>query len=226
MVNGDSTLIQTTSGKNILIDTGEEENIIVEYLLDRRIAKLDYVIISHFDSDHCANCIEIIKKIKVKKIVISKQIEHSKNFEEIIKFAQIKKVKIVVVQAEDVINIDKYTNIQILSPIDNSMITENGMNNNSIVCKLNYKQFSMLFTGDIEEITEKQILEKYKNNLKIFNSDILKVAHHGSKTSSTIEFIKRVKPQIAVIGVGKNNKFGHPNDEVIKRLENIRSKNL
>ena len=100
------------------------------------------------------------------------------------------------------------------------------MNNNSIVCKLHYKSFSMLFTGDIEEIAEKQILQEYKSNLNILNSTILKVGHHGSKTSSIEEFIGAVRPKIALIGVGKNNKFGHPNNEVIERLEKLRYKDL
>ena len=80
----------------------------------------------------------------------------------------------------------------------------------------------MLFTGDIEEIAEQQILREYRNCAQIFNSTILKVAHHGSKTSSTQEFLEIVKPKFAIIGVGKNNLFGHPNQEVIKRLEKIR----
>ena len=86
---------------------------------------------------------------------------------------------------------------------------------------MHYKDFSMLFTGDIEKIAEEQILQEYRNNLQILKSDILKVAHHGSKTSSTEEFIDAVKPKFALIGVGENNTFGHPNDEVIKRLEKL-----
>ena len=84
----------------------------------------------------------------------------------------------------------------------------------------------MLLTGDIEEIAEKEILEEYKNNLSILNSTILKVGHHGSSTSSIQEFINEVKPKIALIGVGKNNKFGHPNDGIIERLENLRCESL
>ena len=112
----------------------------------------------------------------------------------------------------------------ILWPNNSNLILDNGLNNNSIVCKLQYKNFSMLFTGDIEEIAEKEILQKNKNYLSILNSTILKVAHHGSKTSSTKEFIEAVKPKIALIGVGENNKFGHPNNEVIERLENLKVK--
>ena len=92
------------------------------------------------------------------------------------------------------------------------------MNNNSLVFKFIYKDFSILFTGDIESIAEKEILEKYKNDLESLKANILKVAHHGSKTSSTQEFLELVSPKIALIGVGKNNNFGHPNQDVLKRL--------
>ena len=81
----------------------------------------------------------------------------------------------------------------------------------------------MLFTGDIEEIAEKQILEKYKNS-NILQSTILKVAHHGSKSSSTQEFLEQVKPRIALIGVGEKNTFGHPNAGVLERLINMGTK--
>lgn len=83
----------------------------------------------------------------------------------------------------------------------------------------------MLFTGDIEEVAEKQIILNYKNS-KILNSTVLKVAHHGSKTSSIKEFLELVKPKIALIGVGENNKFGHPNEDVINRLEELRCNGL
>ena len=79
----------------------------------------------------------------------------------------------------------------------------------------------MLFTGDIEEIAEKNIIQEYRNNLQIFKSTMLKVGHHGSKTSSMEDFIEAVKPKIALIGVGQNNKFGHPSDEVLERLVNF-----
>lgn len=93
------------------------------------------------------------------------------------------------------------------------------------MAKLLYKNFSILFTGDIEEIAEKQIIEEYKNS-NILKSEILKVAHHGSKSSSIQSFLEKVKPKIALIGVGKDNTFGHPNDEVIERLNILRYKNI
>ena len=81
----------------------------------------------------------------------------------------------------------------------------------------------MLFTGDVEQIAEEKILNKYTD---ILESTILKVAHHGSKTSTIKDFVQAVKPQIALIGVGENNKFGHPNEAVLERLIELRSKNL
>ena len=130
------------------------------------------------------------------------------------------------VEQGDRLKIEKDLYFDILWPSNSKLISENVLNNNSIVCKLHYKNFSCLFTGDIEEIAEKQILQEYKNNLQILNSTILKVAHHGSKTSSIQEFVDAVKPKVALIGVGKNNKFGHPNNDVIERIENIRYKNI
>lgn len=109
--------------------------------------------------------------------------------------------------------------------IGKNMISENIINNNSLVCKLKYKTFSILFTGDIEEIAEKTILEKYKNTNEL-KSTILKVPHHGSKTSSTEDFLNKIKPQIALIGVGRNNKFGHPSEVTIQKLEQINTKIL
>jgi len=174
--------------------------------------------LSHFDSDHSGKAVEIINTLKVKNIIISKQTEKSEQFENTIKAAKQNNVNIIQVESGDILTIDKEVQFEILWPKIEQVITENALNNNSIVAKLKYREFSMLFTGDIEEIAEKAILEEYKNS-NILKSTILKVAHHGSNTSSIEEFIKRVRPQISLIGVGENNKFGHPNEEIIKRLE-------
>ena len=122
----------------------------------------------------------------------------------------------------DELLIEKYIKIQILWP-KKEQITENILNNNSIVAKLVYEDFSMLFTGDIEEIAENEILKLYSSNQKLLKSDILKVGHHGSRTSSTEEFLNIISPKVAVIGVGKNNNFGHPNGNVLTRLQVLNS---
>ena len=221
---GDSTLILTPNDKKILIDGGGSatydvgKNVLLPYLLNRRINKLDYIIISHFDLDHVNSLFTIIDKIKVKNIIICKQPEISENYKKLLSATKEKNIKIIKVNKGDKIKIQKDLEFNILWPDENKFISENALNNNSLVCKMNYKKFSMLFTGDIEEIAEKDILKYYKNDL---NSTILKVAHHGSKTSSIEKILEEINPKIAVIGVGKDNTFGHPSNEVIKRLKKL-----
>lgn len=124
-------------------------------------------------------------------------------------------------EAGNRINIEKNLFFDILWPSKNETVSKNVINNNALVCKMVSKRVTMLFTGDIEQEAEKAILNKYKANIGILKSDILKVAHHGSKTSSTKEFLEAVKPNTAVIGVGKNNNFGHPNKSVLERLKRL-----
>lgn len=166
----------------------------------------------------------IMEQLKVEKVIICKQVKNSDNYEVFKKIVNEKNIKVIVVKKGDEIFIEKNLKIQILWP-KIEQIPENILNNNSIVAKLIYKNFSMLFTADIEEIAEKQILEEYKYS-NILESQILKVAHHGSKSSSTQVFLEKVKPKIALIGVGKDNTFGHPNNEVIERLNKLRYKNI
>ena len=163
-----------------------------------------------------------MEEIKVGKVVISRQGEENENYKKFKEIVNKKKIKVLTVEKGNRIQLEKDLYLDIVWPNSSKFISRNVLNNNSIVCKLTYKNFSMLFTGDIEEIAEKQILQEYKNNLGILNSTILKVGHHGSKTSSIQEFIEGVKPRIALIGVGKNNNFGHPSDCVLERLEKIR----
>ena len=186
------------------------------YLLDRRITTIDYMIISHADSDHIAGLFAVIDNLKVKNIIISKQGKNSDNLKTLNELVNRNKINVKIVKSGDYIGVDKYTYFEILFP-EEELIKENILNNNSIVAKFSYKNFSMLFTGDIEEIAEKKICQMYKGTNKL-NAVILKVAHHGSKTSSTEEFLEIVKPNIALIGVGENNNFGHPNKEVLKRI--------
>lgn len=221
---GDSTLIITPDKKTVLIDGGGSdsfdvgEKVLLPYLLDRRILKIDYILISHFDTDHCGGILTIMEKVKVKNIIISEQAEHSENYERFKKLMINKKIRLIEVKKGDKIKIGRYSEFKILFP-PSRLLSENPLNNNSIVAQFNYNNFKMLFTGDIEKLAEQQILKTEKAEIR---ADILKVAHHGSKTSSIPEFIKAVRPKIALIGVGKNNTFGHPNQQTIKNLENIK----
>ena len=227
---GDSTLIRTAKNKTILIDGGGSENssfdvgekTLLPYLLDRKITVLDYVVISHFDTDHCGGILYLMEHLKVKNIIISKQGKESSNYNKFKNIVLDKGISVIFVKKGDKIKIDNETYMDILFP-GNNLISDNILNNNSIVTKICYNNFSILFTVDVEEIAENEICRKYNTTNKL-KANILKVAHHGSKTSSTAEFIKMVKPQIALIGVGEKNKFGHPNDGVIQRLKNMNTK--
>lgn len=227
---GDSMLILTPKGKKILIDGGgsrDEESFnigkqtLIPYLLNKGITKLDYILISHFDSDHVGGILSVLEELKVEKVIICEQ-EENENYRRFKEIVKNKKIKVYVVKKGDNVKIEENILLNILWPKDEK-IKENAINNNSIVAKLNYKNFSILLTGDIEKIAENEILKEYENS-NILNANILKVAHHGSKSSSINEFLEKVKPQIALIGVGEKNTFGHPNEGVLKRLENINTK--
>lgn len=223
---GDCTFIVTPCNKTILIDGGGStskeynvgESVVLPYILDRGYTKIDYLFISHFDQDHVGGILTILEELKIGKIFISKQIENSENYQKFLSIVKDKKINVKIVKQGDKIKIEKNLYFDILWPIE-EQIQENVLNNNALVFKLQYNDFSMLFTGDIEEIAEEKILTLYGKNVEKLKSTVLKIAHHGSKTSTTEEFLKVVNPKICLIGVGENNMFGHPADEIIKRLE-------
>lgn len=230
---GDCTLIQTSGRKNVLIDGGGSEfgsfdvgeSTLLPYLLDRGITKIDYMMISHFDSDHIGGLFYIMENLRVDNIIISKQGESSENLKKFIEILQSNnrgsknKTNVILVKKGDNIKIDNTSYFEILFP-EEELINDNILNNNSIVAKFVSNNFKMLFTGDIEEIAENRLCELYKSTNKL-QADIIKVAHHGSKTSSILNFLELVKPKIALIGVGENNNFGHPNDAVLKRIKDL-----
>lgn len=218
---GDSCLIRNQN-VTILIDSGGStdsrfdvgKNTLFPYLLDRRITKLDYIFVSHFDADHSEGFLYVMKNLKIKNAIIPTQAEESKIYEEFIKLCEEKKINLIFASQGDLFKIANIY-IEVMHPNKN-FIAENKMNNNALVMKLSFYNYSMLFTGDIEKEAEGILVNEYHEKL---NSSILKVGHHGSKTSSSEEFLNYVNPKIALIGVGENNKFGHPNDVTISNLE-------
>ena len=222
---GDSTFIVTPRNKTILIDGGGSssteydvgESTLLPYILDRGYTKIDYIFISHFDQDHVGGILTILQELKVGRVIISKQGEDSENYQKFLKIVKENKIEVAIVKKGNRIKIENDLYFDILWPED-ELIKENILNNNSTVMKMCYKDFSILFTGDIEEIAEKKILETYKGKEKQLATDILKVAHHGSKTSTIEEFLNVIKPNMALIGVGKDNNFGHPSEVIINRL--------
>ncbi len=227
---GDCAFIVTPQNKTILIDGGGSltaefdvgKKTLIPYLLDRGYTTIDYIMISHFDRRSCSDgLLTVMKELKVKNVIIGKQFENSENYQEFVKMLGDKDLNVKIVEVRSRIEIERNLYFDVFWPNSSNVISENAINNNALVCKLYYRNFSMLFTGDIEKETENILIKKYKdtNTLK---SDILKVAHHGSNSSSTEEFLKLVNPKIAFIGVGKNNLYKHPSNEVIQRLENLR----
>ena len=223
---GDCSLIITEKNTKILIDGGGSdsydvgENTTLPYLLDRRISKLDYMIISHFDSDHVQGLFAVLENIKVKNVIISKQAEMTENYKKFLDIVQKKNINVILAKKGDVIRIDKGSYIEVLFPLESveKYISQNEINNNSLVFKYVDKNIRILYTGDIEKIAEEKIVSLYRGTNKL-EADILKVAHHGSKTSTIESFLELVNPKIAVISVGRNNTFGHPSEDVVKRLE-------
>ena len=174
----------------------------------------------------CGGIITILNELEVKRVFIASQGEESLNYRKFVEIVNKRNINVQKIKIGERMKLENDLYINVLWPADDKLITQNTLNNNSIVMKLEYKDFSCLFTGDIEEIAEKNILQEYKNNLKILNSTILKIAHHGSKTSSMQEFLEVATPKIALIGVGKDNKFGHPSEEIIQRLQALRHTNI
>ena len=224
---GDCTFIVTPKNKTILIDgggsTGSDfdvgESTLIPYILDRGYKKIDLMFISHFDQDHVGGLLTVLKELKVNRVCISKQEENSENYQKFLEIIKEKDIPVTIVKLGDKIKIENSLYFDILWPQEDQ-ITENRINNNAIVMKLNYNGFSCLFTGDIEKIAEDKMVSLYKDKF-VLESDILKVAHHGSKTSTTENFLELVNPKNCLIGVGKNNLFGHPSNEIVERLEKL-----
>lgn len=223
---GDCTFIVTPNNKTILIDGGGStsneydvgESTLLPYILDRGYTKIDYIFISHFDQDHAGGIFTILEELEVGQVYISKQEEDSENYQKFLTIIKDKKINVTILKQGNCLKIENNIYFDILWPIE-EQIQENVLNNNAMVMKLRFKEFSMLFTGDIEEIAEKKMLSIYgeKSN-SVLKADVLKVAHHGSKTSTIQEFFEKVNPKICLIGVGENNMFGHPANEVVERF--------
>lgn len=210
---GDSILVQTPTNKNILIDGGDEdsENIIISYLRQKRIKTIDIIIATHPDSDHIGSLDNIIKKFNVNSIYMPEQSTDSEAYQNLINSCTDKNLSIQHLYKNDVLNIDNNINIYVLSP---SYIQEES-NLNSIVFKLTFNDNSFLFMGDAEEENEKEILHSFKLN----NINFIKIGHHGSNSSSSLKFIKKISPDIAAISCGYKNQYGHPHREVINNLK-------
>ncbi len=231
---GDSSVIKTPDNKIIVVDGGGssewEKNsydigkkITVPALQHIGIWQVDTVIVSHIHDDHLGGVLSILESYKVKQVILPASDSYGKsefasaNLEKLKAILKDKKISIKYLKNSSSIKVSKNVELKVLAPeepfIQN---TDSDVNNNSMVFKLIYKDFDALFTGDIQMEAEQRLLDKD------IQSDVLKVAHHGSPYSSTEDFIVQVDPEISIISVGKNN-YGHPSKEIIERLKEKKS---
>ncbi len=210
---GDAILVQFNN-KNMLIDSGPRESSdkILNYLDSLNIQTIDIAIGSHPHEDHMGNMAAIIKKYSVLSFYAPKVTANQYFFENLVKELNNKKLKITPVHEGSVINFDPQIEINVYWPEQNE--TYENLNNYSIVMSLKYGRNSFLFTGDIESDCEKKIVA----NSYDLNSDVLKVAHHGSKTSSSKKFLDLVNGKYAIIQCGLDNQYGHPEKTTINKL--------
>jgi len=215
---GDSILIKTPYEQNILIDGGPNNAVLAK--LGQHLAffdkNIDLVVLTHPHNDHVIGLIEVLRRYKVKKVLMTEVLDRSPPY--LTFLAEIEKQKIEIEKADgpkDIV-LGQDLDLKILYPFnDISQKNFEDLNDSSIVAKLIFKNKSFLFTGDAGLPVEQDLL----NNKTDLASNVLKVGHHGSKYSTSQEFLGAVLPQYAVISVGKDNDFGHPHLRTINNLE-------
>jgi len=211
---GDSILIQCPDGTTILIDGGKIwcYTFLGDYLRRSGVEDIDYLIISHPHGDHYGGLIKILKKFKIDTILVSGQEDTTEHYQKFMETVEsLKGVKYKLARAGD-----KYSfgDVELLIMHPSSQLSDS-VNNCSIIAKLIYGNESFLFTGDAEEDAELETIARGYN----LKSTVLKVGHHGSRTSTDQYFLSRVSPREAVICVGENNFYGHPTEQVLRRLK-------
>ncbi|NFM31743.1 MBL fold metallo-hydrolase [Clostridium botulinum] len=206
---GDSILVQTKD-KNILIDAGTRKSSdnLINYLKKQHIKKLDYVIATHPHEDHIGGMPKVIDEFEISNFYAPKKTANTKIFKDMI--LQLKKKNLKINIAKKGISLD--SSLDFLAPVKDNY--EN-TNDSSAVVKLTHGNTKFLFTGDAEKTSEKDIL----NSNEDLSSNVLKVGHHGSHSSSSKEFLDKINPKIAIISCGKNNDYGHPHKETMKELK-------
>lgn len=214
---GDSILIQVNN-KVMLIDSGpkSEKERLVKYLDTLNLQTIDYVIATHPHEDHIGNMAYIINKYKVEEFYSPKASSNTSAFENMIESLSRKNLKINILKAGvSSINLGSNTTVEVLAP---NLTNYENLNNYSPIIRVTYGKISFLFTGDAESDLEEEVINKsYK-----LKSDILKVGHHGSSTSTSKEFLNKIDPSIAIISVGEDNTYGHPTKETLNTLSNIK----
>ena len=207
----DSALIEC-DGETMMIDGGNvaDSNVVAAYLKKEDVTELNYVVCSHAHEDHVGGLSGALSVTKADNIYAPKTEANTKAYKNFKKKAEEQNVEIKHPNVGDEIQLGSST-VEFLGPVD-----ENGkdLNSTSIVLKITYGNTTFLFTGDAESDEEEEIL----NSGADLKSTVLKVGHHGSRTSTSYPFLREVMPQYAVISVEKGNSYGHPNEETLSKL--------
>jgi len=218
---GDAILVETPRGHQILIDGGPDFSVLEKLgqempFYDRSI---DLIILTHPEHDHIAGLIEVLKRYRVDNILWTGVLRDTAEYREWLKLIEKEGAEVKIAQLGQKITCSRRLLGQqvfnILNPLENleGKKVQNS-NNTSIIAKLIFNENSFLFTGDAYKSVERKLLEKEIN----LDSDVLKVGHHGSKTSTSEEFLEQVLPEIAVISAGLENRYGHPHQETLATL--------
>lgn len=221
----DAALIQY-KGKNMLIDTGDVDSRdeLVQELKNRNVKTLDIVLITHPHGDHMGGMAALFKAFSIKQIYDNGQAANTAMYRNYLKNIKAKQIPYKTLKKGDTITLGDDVKFEVLSPDkpftkENTQgVSESGLtNDNSIVCKMTYGKFTMLFTGDAQKEVEDVLLQNYKGDA--LKADVLKVGHHGSKTSSSQAFVKAVSPHMATISCGVNNQYKFPHKPTMDTLE-------
>jgi len=217
---GDAILIRNSSGKNILIDGGPDELVLekIGRILPYTDRKIDVMILTHPHADHLIGLIAILKRYQVDNVIYTGANYSDASYRHFKELISQKASKITLAQSDISLDLDNNCSLDILFPFTSLSDQDfKNINNSSIVSELGCGQNKILLTGDAEKEVEKDLLENYPD----LQAQVLKLGHHGSKTASTLEFLEQVNPNLAIILVGKDNKYNLPSPEILENLQEL-----
>lgn len=209
---GDAVFIQTHE-RNLLIDGGDRGDIVPDYLKSRGVDVIHIMIGTHPHADHIGGLINVLQQIEVLEVIDPAVVHTTRTFEQYLTLIDQKDIAFTVGRAGMTRDIGTGVQMTILHPVHPS---SSHLNDASVVVRISYGDISFLFTGDAEAAAEQEMISRAGEGP--LNSTVLKVGHHGSRTSSTAAFLDAAAPEIAVIMTGADNRYGHPHSEVLARL--------